>query len=336
MNAKDFPRLTRRAGALLAGLVTLVPTSSFADNPFVQTNYTADPAPMVHNGRLYVYNGHDEDVTVNNFFTMNEWRVYSTTDVVNWTDHGSPLRYSNFTWAKGDAWAGHCIPRNGKFYYYVPMTQKSGAMGIGVAVSNSPTGPFTDALGRPLVTTGTGDIDPTAFIDDDGQAYLYWGNPNLWYVKLNPDMISYSGNPVQVSLTTAGFGTRKDTSRATSYEEGPWFYKRGGRYYMVFAANGIPEQILFNPKSNSVVVMTLSDQKNSLKFSAEGGLEETPDNCANPATKRILTDLQVRNLAKIALAIRRIFGNKAEQDIEWGIMNGRIFIVQSRPYIEKK
>ncbi len=99
---------------------------------------------------------------------------------------------------------------------------------------------------------------------------------------------------------------------------------------------GIPEQILFNPKSNSVVVMTLSDQINSLRFSAAGGLEETPDKCANPSTKRILTNLQVRNLAKIAINVRRIFGNKAEQDIEWGIMNGRIYIVQARPYIEKK
>lgn len=99
---------------------------------------------------------------------------------------------------------------------------------------------------------------------------------------------------------------------------------------------GIPEQILFNPKSNSVVVMTLSDQINSLKFSDAGGLEETPDKCANPTTKRVLTDFQARSLAKIALNIRRIFGNKAEQDIEWGIMNGRIYIVQARPYIEKK
>jgi arabinoxylan arabinofuranohydrolase len=229
----------------VSGIVAIFPAPVFADNPVVQTNYTADPAPMVHNGRVYIYTGHDEDTIVNNFFTMNEWRVYSSADMVNWTDHGSPLRYSNFTWAKGDAWAGQCVPRNGKFYYYVPMTQKNGGMAIGVAVSTSPTGPFTDALGRPLASTGTGDIDPTVFIDEDEQAYLYWGNPNLWYVKLNPDMISYSGNPVQVSLTTAGFGTRKDTSRATSYEEGPWFYKRGGRYYMVFAANGIPEQISY-------------------------------------------------------------------------------------------
>jgi len=81
--------------------------------------------------------------------------------------------------------------------------------------------------------------------------------------------------------------------------------------------------------------MTLSQQENALTFDENGGLKETTDKCANPATKRILTDLQARNLAKIALNIRRIFGAKAEQDIEWGIMNGRIFIVQARPYIEK-
>lgn len=99
--------------------------------------------------------------------------------------------------------------------------------------------------------------------------------------------------------------------------------------------NGIPEQVLFNPKSNSVVVMTLSDQKNALKFSTDGGLEETPDKCAGTGTKRVLTDLQARNLSKIALDIRRIFGGKKEQDIEWGIMNGKIYIVQARPFIEK-
>ena len=93
-------------------------------------------------------------------------------------------------------------------------------MAIGVGVSDSPTGPFRDALGRPLV--GNGEIDPTVFIDDDGQAYLYWGNPNLWYVRLNADMISYSGSATQIPLTTAGFGTRTgNASRPTLYEEGP-------------------------------------------------------------------------------------------------------------------
>ena len=100
--------------------------------------------------------------------------------------------------------------------------------------------------------------------------------------------------------------------------------------------NGIPEQVLFNPKSNSVILMTISQQQNSLVFDTEGGLIEKADQCANPQSKRILTDLQTRNLAKIALNIRRVFGGKKEQDIEWGIMNGRIYVVQARPYIEKK
>ena len=130
------------------------------------------------------------------------------------------------TKAQGDAWAGQVINRNGKFYFYGPMTRKNagGARVIGVAVSDSPTGPFTDPLGKPLITNnGAQDIDPTVFIDDNGQAYLYWGNGNLYYVKLNQDMISYSGGIVQVSPKPA------------NYVEGPWFYKRNNLYYMVYA-----------------------------------------------------------------------------------------------------
>ncbi|MFM9905974.1 MAG: PEP/pyruvate-binding domain-containing protein [Pyrinomonadaceae bacterium] len=98
---------------------------------------------------------------------------------------------------------------------------------------------------------------------------------------------------------------------------------------------GIPEQILFNPKSNSVIVMTLSQQENALAFDAKGDLKETVDKCAG-AKKRVLTDVQARSLAKAAINIRTAFGGKKEQDIEWGILNGRIYIVQSRPYIDKK
>jgi hypothetical protein len=238
------------AVAQLLGAFALYSADCFADNPFVQTNYTADPAPMVYDGRLYVYTSHDEDVTLNNFFTMNDWRLYSTTDVVNWTDHGSPLSYKTFSWASGKAWAGQCIPRNGKFYYYVPLQQSTGAQVIGVAVSSSPTGPFTDPIGKPFVTSGADSIDPTVFIDADGQAYLYWGNPNLWYIKLNEDMISYTGTPTKVNLTTEGFGKRTATDRATAYEEGPWFYKRGSRYYIVYPGDGVPENISYTTSSS--------------------------------------------------------------------------------------
>jgi phosphoenolpyruvate synthase/pyruvate phosphate dikinase len=99
--------------------------------------------------------------------------------------------------------------------------------------------------------------------------------------------------------------------------------------------DGIPEQILFNPKSNSVIVMTLSQQQNSLVFDENGDLKITADKCAN-ARRRVLSDLQVRALAKAAINIRRAFGGKKEQDIEWGIMAGKLYVVQARPYLEKK
>src|SRR3954470_16366629 len=196
-------RFRARVAALLGlalavtGFTAITPAK--ADNPIVQHIYTADPAPLVHNGRVYLYTGHDEDNST--YFTMKEWRVWSSADMVNWTDHGSPLSLATFSWASKDAWAGQAVERNGKFYWYVPMTAKSGGMAIGVAVGDSPTGPFRDALGKPLVQNGQ--FDPTVFIDTDGQAYLYWGNPDLWYVKLNPDMISYSGTPQKINLTTA-------------------------------------------------------------------------------------------------------------------------------------
>jgi arabinoxylan arabinofuranohydrolase len=234
-------------------VVIILPFSGNAQNPIIQTIYTADPAPMVYHDTLYLYTGHDEDSST--WFTMKDWRCYSTTDMVNWTDHGSPLSLKTFSWAKSDAWAGQCIFRNGKFYWYVPVKKADGkGMAIGVAVGPKPTGPFVDALGHSLTPGDWGDIDPTVFIDDDarlpdgqGQAYLYWGNPALKYVKLNEDMISYSGEIVTVPLTEKGFGIRTgDPKRTSQYEEGPWFYKRNGLYYLIYPAGGVPEHLAYS------------------------------------------------------------------------------------------
>ncbi len=231
---------------LLVLVATLFALRGVAQNPIIQTNYTADPAPMEHNGTVYLYTTHDEDVTVRNFFSMNDWKCYSTTDMVNWTDHGTILSFKDFSWSRGDAWAGQCVFRNGKYYFYVPINQKNGGNSIGVAVSDSPTGPFRDAIGAPLLS-GFGYIDPTVFIDDDGQAYLYWGNPSLRYVKLNEDMVSYSGQITTVEFTPENFGVRKgDPKRSAQYEEGPWFYKRNSQYYMVYPAGGVPEHLAYS------------------------------------------------------------------------------------------
>lgn len=234
---------------LMLGFV--LPMSTLAQNPIVQTYYTADPAPMVHGDTVYLYTTHDEDIVVNGFFTMNDWKCYTTTDMVNWTDRGTVLSYTDFSWASGDAWAGQCIFRNGKYYFYVPVNQKTGGNAIGVAVSDSPTGPFKDALGKPLLV-GYGYIDPTVFIDDDGQAYLYWGNPELCYVKLNDDMTSYNqqSGVVKVDLTVEGFGPRSNTDRATSYEEGPWLHKHNNTYYLLYPGGPVPEHLAYST-SNS-------------------------------------------------------------------------------------
>ena len=110
-------------------------------------------------------------------------------------------------------------------------------MAIAVGVSDKPEGPFKD-LGYPLVDEGDwNDIDPTVYIDDDGQAYLYFGNPELRYVLLNEDMISYdqSVGVVKIPMTEESFG-KGGHMTGTTYGEGPWFYKRNGLYYMVYAA----------------------------------------------------------------------------------------------------
>lgn len=213
---------------LLCGSCGLL-NSLNAQRPVIQTKYTADPAPMVYNDTVFLYTTHDEDDAEG--FKMQDWLLYTSTDMVNWTDHGVVASLKSFDWVKRDngAWAEQVVERNGKFYMYCPIHGN----GIGVLVSNSPYGPFKDPLGKPLVWQKEhwDDIDPTVFIDEDGQAYMYWGNPNCYYVKLNEDMISYSGDIVKLKETPE------------HYQEGPWFYKRNGHYYLAFASTCCPEGI---------------------------------------------------------------------------------------------
>ncbi|MBN2684457.1 MAG: family 43 glycosylhydrolase [Pontiellaceae bacterium] len=229
------------AGLLMAGLCQ-------AQMPIVQTIYTADPAPMVHNGTLYLFVGHDEDNTPDERFVMHDYRCFSTTDMVNWTDHGAVLDIREvFDWSGGDANAAQCIYRNGKFYYYVSTgnTKGPGGVALGVAVSESPFGPYKDALGHALVTNDQttygrhswDDLDPSVFIDNDGRAFLYWGNNACYFAELNEDMISLKSDISNVPLTKEAFGP--------DFEEAPWIYRRGDQYYLWYASS-IPESIHYS------------------------------------------------------------------------------------------
>ena len=169
--------------------------------PLFQTKYTADPSPLVVGDTLFLYTSHDaspEDIPDENEkssagFFMYDWLLWSTTDMVNWTEHGAVASLKEFPWRSREngAWAIQTVARNGKYYLYAPLH----GHGIGVLVSDSPYGPFKDPLGKPLVWDQSNwyDIDPTVFTDADGQAYMYWGNPYTYCVKLNDDMISTEG-----------------------------------------------------------------------------------------------------------------------------------------------
>ncbi len=219
------------AGAIMTGSSAVVCKSA---NPICQTAFTPDPAPLVYDDTLSVYTGRYRDGN-NDFYYMTGYQVLSTTDMQNWTNHGCIMEDTDFSWGKKDsAWASQCIERNGKFYFYMTFENASGGgRAIGVAVADSPTGPFKDAIGKPLVGPNWDYIDPTVMIDDDGQAWLMFGNPTCYYVKLNEDMISTNGPIQHFDMNASSFGP---SSKASSYGEGPWIYKHDDLYYLVYAA----------------------------------------------------------------------------------------------------
>lgn len=214
-------------------------TAPVTNNPIIKDKYTGDPAALVYKDKVYLYAGHDEAPNDFNFYKMNEWLVYSTPDMIHWQEHPVPLKASDFAWAKGDAWASQVIERNGKFYWYVAVEHGTiNGKAIGVAVSDSPTGPFKDALGKALITndmtTKTSitwdDIDPSVIIDDDGQAYLFWGNTVCHYAKLKTNMTELDGSIQTIDLP--------------NFTEAPWIHKHKNWYYLSYAYQ-FPEKIAY-------------------------------------------------------------------------------------------
>ncbi|MCH7396626.1 glycoside hydrolase family 43 protein [Belliella sp. DSM 107340] len=216
-------------------------------NPIFTDTFTADPAALVFNDTVYVYVGHDK-ASPGEWFNMPEWLCYSSSDMINWTPHGSVLKASDFLNANSkSAWAAQVVEKDGKFYFYVTLDRPEGHF-ITVAVSDKPTGPFVEATpGQPLITDdmtmdshrANSDIDPTVFIDDDGTPWMMWGNGDFYMVKLNRNMVEVDGEITKVPFRNVA--------------EGPWIFKRGDIYYNVYAADapGVqPEQIAYASASN--------------------------------------------------------------------------------------
>ena len=217
---------------LLSGILFfLTLNNTKAQNPFILNQFSADPTARVFNGKVYVYPSHDIPVPVGskaraNWFCMEDYHVFSSENLTDWTDHGMIVSQTKVKWVDSTAynmWAPDCIFRNGKYYFYFPAGVKANfgrGFGVGVAVSDKPSGPFTPQK-EPIKDVHG--IDPNVFIDKDGQAYLYWSSGKFFAAKLKENMLELASD-VKI---LEGFPT-------VGLIEGPFLFERNGTYYMTY------------------------------------------------------------------------------------------------------
>jgi arabinoxylan arabinofuranohydrolase len=218
----------------LLPLCLLIAASAFAprlmaDYPIASQRYLADPSPLVAKDRVYIYCSDDDESPVEGGYVIPDVVCVSSSDMKNWTDHGSVFWAKKATTWANCSWAPAAIERDGKFFLYFG----NGGGGIGVVCSTNPAGPFTDPLGKELISHGTPGVqpstnmwlfDPGVFIDDNGQAYMYFGGNddyNVRAAKLNRDMISLDGEVIKL--------------HATNFFEAAWVFKRKGLYYFSYS-----------------------------------------------------------------------------------------------------
>jgi hypothetical protein len=209
---------TAKMKRLCLVLLALVSILCRAQKPILP-DFNADPSARIFDGELWLYPSHD--IAGSTGWNMVDWHAFSSVDLVLWNDHGVIFGLKDLTWADKLAWAPDCISRNGKYYFYFPADFQ-----IGVAVADHPAGPFKDALGHPLIARNEGGstaMDPCVFIDNDGQAYLYFGQNQLFVVKLGVDMISRISPIVPLVVQ--------------HYHEGIWVHKRAGLYYFSYPSS---------------------------------------------------------------------------------------------------
>ncbi len=191
-----------------------------AGNP-VLPGWCADPELHIFEGRYYLYPTYSAEYEKQTFF-----EAFSSADLTDWRSEGRILDFADVPWSTNRAaWAPSAIERGGRYFFY--FSAGDGA-GLGVAVADRPAGPFRDALGKPLVADyphGAQPIDAHAFLDDDGQAYLYFGGwRHAVVARLNEDMVSLDGGFMEIT--------------PDNYVEGPFMLKRQGVYYFMWSEGG--------------------------------------------------------------------------------------------------
>jgi len=215
-----------------------------AVNPLILDQFTADPTARVFEGKMYLYPSHDIPYSPGkgrtNWFIMEDYHVFSSENLVDWTDHGVILNQTNVAWvnsASYSLWAPDCVFKNGKYYFYFPALTKSGGFGIGVATADKPYGPFKP---EPKPIAGVRGIDPCVFIDKDGSAYLFYALGRISVARLKDNMLELDSKPqVITNLPPKGL------------IEGPFVFARNGIYYLTYPhVQNTTERIEYSTSTN--------------------------------------------------------------------------------------
>lgn len=212
----------------------------FAQNPVIKGLYSADPTARVFNGKVYLFPSHDIISPVEperKWFCMEDYHVFSSEDLVNWTDHGVILDQKNVPWGNPEGysmWAPDCVEKDGKYYFYFPNASKGRGFAVGVAVADRPEGPY---IPEPEPIQGINGIDPCVLQASDGNAYIFWGNGRC--AKLKPNMKELADdNP----KTTMKWGNREMEMIGVNcleglpnrQAEGPFAFEKDGNFYLTY------------------------------------------------------------------------------------------------------
>lgn len=220
---------------------------TMAQNPIIRDQFSADPTARVFNNKVYLYPSHDikaPEGQRKDWFCMEDYHVFSSDNLVDWTDHGCIISQNNVPWGKVDAysmWAPDCVYKNGKYYFYFPNAPQSGrGFAIGVATSDNPAGPFTC---EPGPIKGVSGIDPCVLVDNDGSAYIYWSGMGIRGAKLKDNMVELDGELQEVKMPhregmaempPIKVGGQVMEGLPEGFKEGPFAFKRGDWYYLTF------------------------------------------------------------------------------------------------------
>ena len=222
-------------------LLMSVPLVSMAQNPIIRDQFTADPTARVFNNKVYLYPSHDIMPPAGqrqDWFCMEDYHVFSSENLTDWTDHGVIVTQNKVPWVKPNSysmWAPDCVYKDGKYYFYFPSNPASGmGFGIGVAVADSPEGPF---IPEPEPIKGINGIDPCVLLASDGNAYIFWGAGRC--AKLKPNMKELADDTPTEKVK---WGDREFEMKGVNclkglpsrQAEGPFAFEYNGNYYLTY------------------------------------------------------------------------------------------------------